>query len=96
MGSRANQLARFDITPEQWDKMYSLQKGLCPICGKRLHRPGNKDGKRAAAVDHDHSSMVVRGLTCLACNRWKIAKNTAESARKVLEYLESGFDGREL
>jgi hypothetical protein len=87
---------KYGITTAQWDKLYDLQKGLCPICLKPVYKPGNKHGKRAAAVDHDHKTKRVRGLTCYRCNRFKIGRNTAESVRRLLDYLESELDGRKL
>lgn len=93
--SRAIRLKkRYGITPEQWDKMYERQSGACPICTRRLLKPDNKWGGRASPVDHDHKTKRVRGITCNACNRFKIAKNTAESAKRLLPYLDSDFDGR--
>ena len=83
---------KFGITQAQWDKMYKLQGGQCPICFNPLHKPGGT--KRAAPVDHDHRTGRVRGLTCLHCNRFKIAKNTVESAERLVKYLDSAFDGR--
>ena len=86
---------KFGITPEQWDKMYEMQGGQCPICDKELHKP-NTSSKRASPVDHDHKTGRVRGITCLNCNRFKIAKNTVESAERLIKYLDSKFDGRNL
>jgi hypothetical protein len=86
---------KFGITQQQWDEIYEKQGGLCPICGRELHHPtihGNK--KRASPVDHDHSDGRVRGITCINCNRFKIAKNTVDSAKRLVKYLESKFDGR--
>lgn len=74
--------------------MFSLQKGRCAICQKPIFKP--KTGKRAASVDHDHYTGRVRGLACYNCNRFLIARNTADSARRLVPYLESTFDGREL
>lgn len=88
--------SKYGITPEQWDKMFDRQNGLCPICYKPLRKPGNKWGYRASPVDHDHKTKRVRGITCNPCNRFKIAKNTAESAKRLLPYLDSDFDGRKI
>lgn len=92
--ARNQRLRKFGITEKQWDKMFILQSGRCPCCRKRIHRPGNALGKRAAAVDHDHVTKRVRGLVCISCNRFKIAKNTLESAKALVTYLGSDFDGR--
>lgn len=97
MSSREAALKRkYGITVEQWDRMYTLQKGRCPVCTRPVHKPGNASGKRAAAVDHDHKTGRVRGLTCYRCNRFKIARNTVESAKRLYDYLASEFDGRKV
>lgn len=93
--SRAVRLKNnFGITPTQWDMLFELQQGLCPICKKSLYRPRNVEGKRAAAVDHDHQTKRVRGLTCDHCNRFRIARNTTETAVRLVAYLNSTVDGR--
>ena len=89
-------LRKFGITQIQWDALYKLQKGRCPICDKSLVKPSNNSGKRASPVDHDHKPPNrVRGITCLHCNRFKIAKNDAHSAKRLVKYLTSAFDGRD-
>lgn len=87
---------RYGITLAQWHEMFRLQKGRCPVCRRTVHEVGNAEGKRAAAVDHDHKTGRVRGLTCYRCNRFKIARNTVESAKRLYDYLASEFDGRNL
>ena len=86
---------KYGITVTQWAKMFERQAGQCPICLRPIYARGNTLGKRAAAVDHDHgASKRVRGLLCFRCNRYKVGTNTAETARRVLVYLTSTFDGR--
>jgi hypothetical protein len=87
---------QYGLTAKQWDRMYKLQEGKCPICQRPIYRPGNKEGKRAAAVDHDHRTGRVRGLLDYRCNRYIIGRNSAERAERVYRYLVSTFDGREL
>ncbi len=89
-------LARYGITEAQWERMYARQNGKCPICLRALLKPDNKWGRRASPVDHDHKTKRVRGITCTGCNRFKIAKNNAESAKRLLPYLDSDFDGRNI
>ena len=86
----------YGITEKQWDHMFARQGGRCPICGIRLYRYREKAGRRAAPVDHDHTTGVVRGLLCFACNRWRVGRNTLETARNVVAYLTRGVDGRDL
>lgn len=86
---RSKLLAKYGITPAQYDKMFALQDGKCVGCG----RPPKT---RRLAVEHDHKTKRVRGLACHNCNRHLIGKNTAETARWLVAYLSSEFDGRTL
>jgi len=86
---RKHLLAPYGITEPQYEEMLRRQNGVCAICG----RPPKT---RRLAVEHDHHSGRVRGLACHRCNKYKIGTNTVETARKVLAYLESDFDGRKL
>ena len=87
---------RFGITTEQWDLLFEQQKGLCPICLKPILKPNDPSGKRAAAVDHDHKTGRVRGLVHDRCNRFFISNNTIETAERLVAYLKSTLDGRDL
>lgn len=81
--------AKYGITPEQYQKMLDRQGGLCDIC----YRPPKT---LRLAVDHDHKTKRVRGLLCYTCNRFRVSRNTVQTASRVLQYLESTFDGRNL
>lgn len=52
----------YNITLDQYDKMFEEQGGVCAICGGV-----NPNGKRMA-VDHNHKTGKVRGLLCDRCN----------------------------
>jgi hypothetical protein len=60
--NRASAIRRMRVTPEEFDRLNTEQKGVCRICG----RP-NENGKRLF-IDHDHETGKVRGLTCDRCN----------------------------
>lgn len=95
LSSRDGYLKRtYGMTEEQWNKLYELQDGKCPICTKLLYKPYNTLGKRAAAVDHDHKTGRVRGLTCFICNQHRIGMNSADTAKRLVFYLGSNLDGR--
>lgn len=82
----------YGITLQQYNKMLEMGKGVCWICGK-------PPKKKRLAVEHSHRPPDrgrVRGLACWHCNRMLIGKHTAETAKKLLAYLESDFDGRQL
>ena len=96
MARAAHLKSVYGLTVQQWDAMFEQQKGVCPLCLGRLYRPGNAEGKRAAAVDHDHRSKRVRGLVHWRCNRFLIGPHTWETATRLVRYLASPFDGRTL
>lgn len=79
---------KYGITLAQYNRMLKAQGGVCKLCG----RPPKK---LPLAVDHDHATKRVRGLLCFTCNHYHVAKNTVETARRMVPYLESTFDGRE-
>jgi len=56
---RAGRLRQlYGLTREAFDAMVDAQGGRCRICGR------NAD----LVVDHEHGSMLVRGLLCGTCN----------------------------
>lgn len=62
-------LAEFGITPEQYMAMHDAQGGKCAICWQPETTPNRRrTGVRMLAVDHCHTSGVVRALLCSACN----------------------------
>jgi hypothetical protein len=51
---------RYGIGIEEYQTMFSAQKGMCAICG---------EGSRwRLSVDHDHETGAVRALLCQHCN----------------------------
>lgn len=76
--------------------MFDLQCGQCPICLEGMSRYQGGHGNRAASVDHCHTTERVRGLVCWHCNIKRISDHTVETAKRLVTYLESDFDGREL
>lgn len=91
MFKRAHWLRLYGITRKQYERMLMLQHGVCAVCGAPPPEGGHFD------VDHAHDETKrVRCLVCKTCNRSRIGANTVESARRVLEILESDFDGRKL
>jgi hypothetical protein len=60
---RERELAKkFGITADEYKSLLTKQDGVCAICKKEC-----KSGRRLA-VDHCHSTGVVRGLLCTKCN----------------------------
>ena len=52
----------------------------CGVCR------GDLRGK-TAFLDHDHHTGGLRGVLCYACNRFRVAKNSADTAVEVVRYL---------
>ena len=63
--NRENEWKRlYDLEPEQYDKLYSQQKGRCAIC--EIHQ---SELDYTLCVDHCHDTGNVRGLLCKKCNQ---------------------------
>lgn len=60
--------AKYGITLEQYEELWTSQGGLCAICGKSEGSSSAWGGSKMLAVDHDHETGRVRGLLCQACN----------------------------
>lgn len=54
---------RFALSAEGYDELLEKQKGVCAICGATKGSMG-----RRLAVDHNHTTLEIRGLLCTACN----------------------------
>ena len=61
-GNRAILKHRYSLSPEDIDRMFKEQNGLCGIC----HRPP-KEGHQFV-IDHDHKTKKVRSLVHRYCN----------------------------
>jgi len=74
----------YNITPEDYYRMFESQKSVCAIC------KGGSGRRSKLDVDHDHQTGVVRGLLCSRCN---IAIGRFEDnpvyLRQAAEYLET-------
>lgn len=55
--------SKYKLTQEQWDAMFEKQGRVCAIC--KTDTPSTKHGW---CIDHNHSTMVVRGILCHHCN----------------------------
>ncbi len=62
--------------------MLEQQGGRCAIC---LREPTTK---RRLDMDHDHSSMRVRGLLCPICNQRLDSRVTPSWLRAAADYLD--------
>jgi len=80
---------RYGITRSDFTKMFLEQGGVCAICGQPETQIDKRSGEiRNLAVDHCHSTGVVRGLLCTHCNHGlgKFQDDVMLS-QKAIEYL---------
>ncbi len=69
-------------TREHYDDVLELQGGHCALC------PTPPKADRRMDTDHNHSTLVVRGLLCQRCNRFGVKDwMTVEWAEALVEYL---------
>lgn len=55
--------SRYNITIDDYNRMFEEQKGCCAICGKH-----QTETKKRLYVDHCHTTGQVRQLLCQHCN----------------------------
>ena len=65
-----NVIRQYKITRDEYHDLITKQNNLCAICGLPETLRKRKDGTASPlAIDHDHSTGLVRGLLCNKCNR---------------------------
>lgn|SRR6266576_263560 len=88
---RARELRRkYDMTLEEYEALLHAQKKACAICGSvdPRHGRGPTGASPYLAVDHDHTSGLVRGLLCHPCNRGLgQLQDSEEILEKAIAYL---------
>lgn len=73
---------KFDMTIEQYDRIYLYQNNCCVICKKPL--PYDK-----IDADHDHKTGKFRGLLCRKCNTAiGLFDDSPEILQNAIFYLE--------
>jgi len=80
--NRNNHLKRkYNLTIEEWDKMYREQNGKCDCCGDHIKA---KD----MCTDHNHDTGEVRALLCSNCNTAAgLLKDSPSRVMKLYSYL---------
>ena len=74
----------YDMTVDDYNKLFEQQKGCCAICGRH-----QTDFDKRLSVDHNHTTAVIRGLLCVNCNSAiGFLRDDAILLKKALEYLE--------
>jgi hypothetical protein len=78
--------SKYKITEQKYFEILEKQIGLCAICESDF--PGRK-GSKNFTVDHDHTTMEVRGLLCHPCNvMLGLAKDNIEVLETAIKYLK--------
>lgn len=73
----------YGITLEDYSRILNDQGGGCAICGSSVDVAGRK-----LAVDHCHSTGMVRGILCSHCNRGLgFFRDDPERLRAAIRYL---------
>lgn len=62
-------LKKYGMTVEDYAAMFVRQKGVCGICAHGETARGSGGSVKLLAIDHCHTTGVVRGLLCSACNQ---------------------------
>lgn len=89
---RKGNLRRVGCTPQQYDRMFEAQGGVCYVCKQpeTRKRPWSKNGEiNPLAVDHDHKTGEARALLCSHCNTCLGKMNEdPERIRALADYAE--------
>jgi len=76
-------LRRYNITVNDYNKMFKDQKGRCAICGRH-----QIELDRRLCIDHNHKTDEIRGLLCNDCNSiLGYSKDSQLILLKSIEYL---------
>ncbi len=71
---------KYGVSKNEYEKMYSDQKGECAICKKHYN---------VLTVDHNHVNKKVRGLLCGKCNMSiGLLNDSSEILKNALKYLK--------
>lgn len=97
---RVRWLARYNMTPEQYQELLQEQGGVCRLCRRPETQMANNGFLKPLAVDHDHSccpetmrscGKCTRGLLCTRCNA---ALGMVGDSRSLLTRMISYLEGK--
>jgi hypothetical protein len=78
----------YNITVEDYDRMFQSQNGCCAICGKHKSELKMKI-KNNLCIDHCHETGIIRGLLCDKCNRGiGLLEDSLKNIKSAVIYLE--------
>jgi len=75
----------FNLTIEDYNILFEKQNGCCAICNRH-----QTEFKKRLAIDHCHTTNVIRGLLCSSCNTaLGLLKDNIGALRNAIEYLNA-------
>lgn len=70
---------RYNLTQEDYNQLLQKQNNCCAICKTNLVR---------LVIDHDHTTLEIRGLLCSQCNSMLgMAKDNINTLTNAIKYL---------
>lgn len=81
-------LKGFWMDIEDYNLLHIKQEGRCACCGKH-----QTEFETRLAVDHCHTTGIIRGLLCFGCNTGigKLGDNL-EGLQRAVKYLEKTYE----
>lgn len=80
------------LTDEQYEALLARADGRCEVCGREERTRSLNGHSFDLAIDHDHVTLVVRGMLCRQCNTaLGCAQDDPALLRKLADYLENPF-----
>lgn len=91
-----NLKSRFNISIDDYNKMFLKQRGVCKICGNPETQTDKKGKLKWLVVDHNHDTGEIRGLLCSACNKGiGLLGDSIPTLESAVKYLkEKGSYGK--
>lgn len=88
-GKAAHLKHKYGLQLEDYEAMYAAHPG-CRICLRPLELyPSKPSQEDRACVDHCHTTGVVRGLLCVACNTGiGMFRDDPDIMSRAIEYLK--------
>lgn len=84
-GKNNYMLCKYNISLEDYNKLFLYQEGRCAICNKH-----QTEFKKALSLDHDHNTNIPRGILCNQCNvALGLLKDDIENLKNAIKYLEN-------
>lgn len=81
---------KYGISFEDYLHLTEIQFGNCAICGKKETVLSKNGDIKLLAVDHNHTTLKVRGLLCQRCNQAiGLLDEDTQVLMNAIKYLQS-------